>query len=219
MQRTQKDSASAIGALHSFPTLHPASKDRESGDACFRPIFRTPHGGTSGDGTEGDDSLADALKESYERGLEKGHADACDFAQQELAPSLQSFINRLNTFSDKFKQFTRDQATQMVILALSIAGKISGGQPLQNADDLLPVQEALDAGLQRCLQLNLQLNEDDLEALADMMRCQNLEMIESDAVRVSRSDGIQRGLPRSRPASATIEALREQMLQAMEDLP
>jgi hypothetical protein len=225
MERTEKDSDSAFGALHSFPTLHPASKDRERADTCFHPMFQTPVGGfnhakdTPGVGTEGDDSLAVALKESYERGLEKGNVDACGLAQQELAPTLQSFFNRLNAFSDNFKQFTQDQATQMVTLALSIAGKISGCQQLRKADDLLPVQEVLDAGLQRCHQLNLQLNEDDLEALADLIRCQNMEMIESDAVRISQIDGIQRGVPRSSHPSATFEALREQMTQTIEDLP
>jgi hypothetical protein len=225
MQRTEKNSASPAGALHSFPTLHPASRDKERDDTCFRPMFQTPVGGshhakdTPGDGTDGDDALAVALKESYERGLAKGSADACGLAQQELAPTLQSFFNRLNAFSDNFKQFTRDQATQMVTLALSIAGKISGGQPLQNADDLLPVQEALEEGLRRCHELNLQLNEDDMEALADLMRCQNMEMIDSDAVRISQIDGIQRGAPRTGHPSATVEALQDQMTQSIEDLP
>jgi len=224
MQRTEKNSRSAIGALHSFPTLHPTSGDRPRADTTFRPLFQTTLGGSkhanggAGDGTEGDDALAVALKESYERGIEKGNADACGLAQQELAPSLQGFFNRLNAFSDNFKQFTRDQATQMVNLALSIAGKVSGCQPSQNVDGMPTVQKALDAGLQRCHQLNLQLNEDDLEALADLMRCQHMEMIENDAVRISQSDGIQRGLPRASHPSATIEALGKQMTQTIEEL-
>ncbi len=225
MERTEKDSAAAIGAHHNFPTLHPASKDRKRADTCFRPMFQTPSGGFNlakdahGAGAEGDNSLAVALKESYEKGLEKGNADACGLAQQELVPSLQKFFNRLNAFSDNFKQFTRDQATQMVTLSLTIAGKISGGQPLPNADDLLPVQEALDEGLQRYHQLNMQLNDDDLEALADLMRCQNMDMIESDAVRIGQIHGIQRGAPRASHPSATLEALREQMTQTIEGLP
>jgi flagellar biosynthesis/type III secretory pathway protein FliH len=225
MERTEKNLKSAIGALHSFPTLHPTSKDGDRADACFRPMFQASLGGfnhaknTPGDDAEGDNTLAVALKESYERGLAKGNADACGLVQQELAPTLQSFFSRLNAFSGNFKQFTRHQATQMVTLALSIAGKISGGQPLRNADDLQPVQEALDAGLQRWHQLNLQLNGDDLEVLADLMRCQNMEMIESDAVRISKIDGIQRGVPQISHPSATLEAIREQMAQTIEDLP
>jgi hypothetical protein len=233
MERTQKDSESAIGALHCFPNIAPASNKKERAENCFRPMFQAPAGsfkdakddpGDDTEGGNGDNALAVALKESYERGVEKGSQDACDLAQQELAPSLQGFFNRLNTFSDSFKQFTQDQATQIVSLALSIAakisgaGKISGRQQERNSDDMLPVKDALDAGLQSFQQLNLQLNKDDLKALADLIRCQNMEMNESGAVRIHQNDVIQRGAPQSSGPSATLEALREQITQTIENL-
>lgn len=234
MERTQKDSESAIGAFHCFPAIAPASNRKDRAENCFRPMFQTVAGRFKDakddpcDGTEdgnGDDSLAVALKESYERGVEKGNQDACDLAQQELAPSLQSFFNKLNTFSDSFKQFTQDQATQIVALALSIAGKISGADKIsgrqqeQNSVDMLPVKDVLDAGLQSCQQLSLQLNKDDLKVLADLIRCQNMEMNESGAVRIRQNEAIQRGAPQSSRPSATLEALREQITQTIENLP
>lgn len=213
---------------HCFPAIHTASKNRDRADDRFRPMFQTPVHGLNEqketprdprEGGRGSDPLAVTLKESFERGVEAGNRDACGLAQQELEPSLHGFFNRLNAFSDSFNQFTRDQATHIVALALSIAAKISVCRQMQITDDMGPLQNALDEGLRRHHQLNLQLNKDDLKDLADLMRCRNMEMCDSNAVRICDSELLERGAPRRGSPSVPFEALRERMTRAIGDLP
>jgi hypothetical protein len=227
MKRTDKDTESVMPSPHSFPAIQSASQNRDRADDRFRPLFQTPAHGlnnkkdTTCDGREdgnGNDPLAVALKESFERGVEAGNRDACSLVRQELEPSLQGFFNRLNAFSDSFNQFTHDQANHIIALALSIVAKISVCRPMQFTDEMRPVQTALDEGLRHHHQLNLQLNKDDLKDLSDLMHCRNIEMSDSSAVRICDSDFLERGTPQRGSPSVPFEALQERMIRAIDDL-
>lgn len=227
MRRLEKDTEFVIPRPHSFPALHSTSENAPRQDDRFRPLFHTPAGisntenDSPPDGMKGgDDSnpLADALKESYERGIEEGRKDACSLAQQELEPSLQGFFNRLNAFKDHFGQFTHNQAVHIIALAFSIACKISGRRTLPEDDALLSVQEELDAGLRRHHQLELQFNKNDLKELADLMHCRSTDIDDSGVVRICDVDDIQRGAPRLGPSAEAFEELIAQITQALEDL-
>jgi hypothetical protein len=228
LEPLEEDRKYMIRSPHIFPAIHPTSKNTRQDDHRFRPLFQTPADlpipdnnspSNSTQSGNGSDPLTVALKESYERGFKVGNKDACTLAQQELEPSLQGFFNRLNDFSETFSQFTHGQAAHIVTLALSIAGKLSSSCQMPKADTMLPVQEALDEGLRRHHQLELQLNKEDMEELADLMRCRGIELNHSGVVRICDNEDIPRGAPRRGPSSAAIETLREQIAQTIEDLP
>ncbi len=213
---------------HTFPTIQPDSQSTDHSDDCFRPLFQSAQGNFESPATEpcsgnsdekGNDPLAVALKESYDRGVEAGNKEACGLAQKELDPSLKKFFDSLSAFSSNHSQLTHDCALHIIALALAISKKIVKGDSFFSSIEMSPIQQALNEMLQQHHQLNLKLNGQDLNELADLMRCRNIEMSDAGAVQICGSDTVNRGTSQFDNALASIDQLKEHITQALENLP
>jgi len=213
---------------HTFPTIGPDSHDRDRSDDSFRPLFndargefhsqKNPSADAKEDGKE-NDPLAIALKESYDRGVDAGNKEACSFAQKTIEPSMDLFYASLNAFANAYGPLTKDCASQIITLALAVAGKIAKTCLTLSSDEMVPIEQAIDDMLRDHHQLKLLLNSQDLKELADLMRCRNIEMNDAGAVKISVDDAVQRGTLQFTNTPASSEALREDMARVLERLP
>lgn len=228
MEQTGKNTGRTLNNTHSFPTIESASDASGFSGERFRPMFQSnPNGTHSRPGTpcdpggngNGDDPLAAALKESYERGVEAGNKEACELAQKELDPSLDRFLTGLNAFSDSVRHLTLDYAGHIIMLAQAIVGKIVKDKSRLTADDMVEVQQDLEAMLRRHLQLHLQINSDDLKDLADAMRCRNIELSDTSAIQICDNGTVQRGAPQYSNSEAPFEELLERTIKTLEAMP
>jgi hypothetical protein len=205
---------------HSFPRLNkgalidPADAAGEPDD-CFKPLFGNPRIdgnqsshtrlGIASPGKElnSEDSVR---RKSFDLGFDAGRQDACTLAQGEMAPQIKLFADLFSRWNAAMIRIAENSNLQILKMAAAIAERILGSPPQCCSGRLESLKSDLIARLHQAYQLEFKLNPMDMDALSELMACENVHWKQLDYVTATGDEAVPRGSLRMQPGTRNLLA-------------
>lgn len=180
MKPSENSQAPINGAAsHRFPNLSDGGGTfcSEAGTAerdQFRPLF---HGATASSAYPAlDDAAVDdnhqteqARQRGYDNGVNAGRQDACQMADNLLAPHVDGFRKELERLASYQQNIADHASTHMIKLAVAIAERIVGVDVHVSVADLQQLRDALIDAICKRYELHLCYHPQDLANLQRLM--------------------------------------------------
>jgi flagellar biosynthesis/type III secretory pathway protein FliH len=170
-----------VAASHRFPNLGDGgrtfcSKTGAADRDQFQPLFHEAKASSANpalDDAAADDNrqMEQARQRGYDNGFEAGRQDACQMADNLLAPHLDGFRQELGRLESYRQNISDHASTHMIKLAVAIAERIMGADVHVTVADLQHLRPTLIDAICKQYQLHLHYHPQDLSDLQHLMAC------------------------------------------------
>lgn len=182
MKRSENSQAPINGAVsHRFPNLADGGSKfcSEAGAADrdqFQPLFHkatasSAHPALDDRAADDDNQMEQARQRGYDNGFEAGRQDACQMANNLLAPHVDGFRQALGRLASYQQNIADHASTHMIKLAVAIAERITGADVLVTVADLQQLRDTLIDAICKRYVLQLRYHPQDLSNLQHLMEC------------------------------------------------
>lgn len=142
----------------------------------FQPLFHTAsasstHQVSDDHAADGENQMEQARQRGYRIGFETGRQDACQMANNLLAPHVDRFQQNLERLTN-YQQHIADHASMhMIKLSVAIAERIIGTNAHITIEDLQDLRRPLIEAICKKHELHLSYHPQDLSNLQHLMEC------------------------------------------------
>jgi flagellar biosynthesis/type III secretory pathway protein FliH len=172
---------SSCPASHRFPDFAEGGRiyhtETNTGECDqFQPLFNdasacSTHPASDDRTTNGENQMEHARERGYQRGFKAGRQDACQMANNLLAPHADLFQQNLERLASYQQNIADHASTHMIKLAVAIAECIMGADAHVTVADLQDLRQTLIEAICKRHELHLRYHPEDLANLQHLMEC------------------------------------------------
>jgi flagellar biosynthesis/type III secretory pathway protein FliH len=230
MKPSENSQAPLSGAPpHRFPNLADGCRTfcSEAGTADrdqFQPL--TPSTTVSAanpvlnDRTADDNSqMEQARQRGYQNGFEAGRQDACQMANNLLAPHLDGLRQELDRLASYQENIADHASTHMIKLAVAIAERIIGDEVQVTVADLQQLRPTLIEAICKRYQLHLRYHPQDLSNLDHLMACKGENQWHKDrGLNIEKDPKVAQGAMINGREAGESPSIKEQIQPSLQQL-